>query len=301
MRYYLSGETLVIRGRFRAASTGIGGGIRDVPVLFNHSVPDGWIGEDPPRYVELVARREGVGEEFFGLLTAVPMRNLCIIQYDFITVFVTAGVRSAEGSTKSVPPAGTINIIVHSTQGMADAALLGAIITATEAKVGALQDKGISLTGTPTDAVIVAGEGEAVHQYAGPMTVPGTKIANAVRMGVAESLSRFQGMTRRTHPSLFVWSRFGGDHWVEWQPEGCPYHPCHFPGQACDFCYCPFYPCRDPSLGEWVDSTSGGRVWNCSTCTLLHEPAVAAFLRANPMASLPELKRVRGSARRSGA
>jgi hypothetical protein len=38
-------------------------------------------------------------------------------------------------------------------------------------------------------------------------------------------------------------------HWVEWSPEGCPYYPCHFEGQQCDFCYCPLYPCLDTSLG----------------------------------------------------
>ena len=32
----------------------------------------------------------------------------------------------------------------------------------------------------------------------------------------------------------------------------CPYHPAHFTGQNCSFCYCPFYPCEDPDLGDSI-------------------------------------------------
>jgi adenosylcobinamide hydrolase len=79
---------------------------------------------------------------------------------------------------------------------------------------------------------------------------------------------------------------------VEWSPGGCPYYPCHFEGQRCDFCYCPLYPCQDPSLGQWVESRNGGRVWNCAGCTLLHTPEVAEYLKKHPEAGLRELKRV---------
>ncbi|MDD1719319.1 MAG: cysteine-rich small domain-containing protein, partial [Methanoregulaceae archaeon] len=86
---------------------------------------------------------------------------------------------------------------------------------------------------------------------------------------------------------------FGGEHWVEWNPEGCPYYPCHFEGQRCDYCYCPFYPCREEDLGQWVEGSGGGQVWNCSRCTLLHEPEVASYLKRNPEAALGELRAVR--------
>jgi adenosylcobinamide hydrolase len=92
-----------------------------------------------------------------------------------------------------------------------------------------------------------------------------------------------------------VFSRFQGDHWVEWIPEQCPYYPCHVPGQRCEFCYCPFYPCKDETLGQWVKSTSkNGPVWNCSGCTLLHEPLITEYLLAHPEAPLAELKRKKG-------
>jgi adenosylcobinamide hydrolase len=286
MRYYLRNGTLIIRGCFRAASTGIDGGIKDVSTLLNHSVPPTWDHRDPARDLGTVIARYGLPTDFFGLLTAVEMRNLCIFQIDFITVFITAGIRNHEPSGP-----GTINIIICSREGMGDAALLGAVITATEAKVLSLQENGYEIAGTPTDAVIVASEGEAVHQYAGPVTEVGKRVREAVAFGVVAAMKRHEGAVTRDAPSYFIYSRYGGDHWLEWEPNNCPYYPCHFAGQRCDFCYCPFYPCGDESLGHWVESsTMNGLVWNCASCTLLHEPEIAEYLLRNPEAPLRELK-----------
>ena len=286
MRYYLRGGTLIVRGCFRAASTGIDGGIRTVSTLLNHTIPADWDHRDPARELQTIIARNGLPGDFFGLLTAVAMKNLCILQYDFITVFITSGISNHEDTGP-----GTINIIICSREGFTDAALLGAMITATEAKVLSLIENGYAMCGTPTDAVIVASEGDPVHQYAGPVTGAGTRIRDAVAFGVAAAMQRHEGRVVRDAPSYFIFSRYGGDHWVEWDPENCPYYPCHFAGQRCDFCYCPFYPCRDESLGHWVESsTTGGKVWNCASCTLLHEPEIADYLLRNPEASLGELK-----------
>ncbi|NYT20957.1 MAG: hypothetical protein GKC07_04045 [Methanomicrobiales archaeon] len=285
MRYYLRGGTLIVRGCFRAASTGIDGGIRTVSTLLNHTIPSDWDHRDPARDLQMIIARNGLPEDFFGLLTAVEMKNLCIFQYDFITVFITAGISHEETGP------GTINIIICSREGFSDAALLGAVITATEAKVLSLYANGYAMTGTPTDAIIVASEGEPVHAYTGPVTEAGKRIRDTVAFGVAAAMKRHEGRVVRDTPSYFIFSRYGGDHWVEWDPEHCPYYPCHFAGQRCDFCYCPFYPCGDESLGHWVQSsTTRGEVWNCATCTLLHEPEIAEYLLRNPEASLEELK-----------
>jgi adenosylcobinamide hydrolase len=286
MRYYLRDRTLIIRGNFRAASTGIGGGIGSVSTLLNHSVPPEWDHDDPARDLRTIIARNGLPPDYYGLMTAVEMRNLCVFQYDFITAFITAGIRNHED-----PGPGTINIIITSREGMADAALLGGIITATEAKVLSLSENGYDLTGTPTDAVIVASEGDVVHQYAGPVTGVGRRVRHAVAFGVAAAMKRHEGAVVRDAPSFFIFSRYGGEHWVEWEPENCPYYPCHFEGQRCDFCYCPFYPCGDESLGQWVgSSTLNGMVWNCASCTLLHEPEITEYLLRNPGATLRELK-----------
>jgi threonine-phosphate decarboxylase len=56
----------------------------------------------------------------------------------------------------------------------------------------------------------------------------------------------------------------------------CDYYPCHFHGQDCTFCFCPFYPCEDARTGgKWIDSTTGGKVWSCEDCTVIHRPAIA--------------------------
>ena len=287
MRYYFDTNTLFIRGAFRAASTGIKGGIRPVSTLINHTVASGWSHEDPQKELEFIAAGEGIDRDFFGLLTAVSVQQCCILQYDYVTVFITAGVRR-----EPPPNAGTINIIACSSEGMEDAALLETIMVASEAKAEALQAMDLPLTGTPTDAVIAGCEGSIKHRYAGRLTDTGLRVREAVLHGLPEALKRHDAAGPSDAPSFFIFSRFKGEHWVEWMPHDCPYFPCHFPGQRCDFCYCPFYPCGDENLGQWVESSKGGKVWNCARCTLLHEPGIADHLKKFPGASREELLRL---------
>ena len=114
------------------------------------------------------------------------MQHCCILQYDFITVFITAGVRRE-------PPlnAGTINIIVCSSEGMEDAALLESVMVIAEAKAEALQAMDLPLTGTPTDAVIVGCEGTIRPRYAGQLTDPGLRIRESVLHGIPEAVRRY--------------------------------------------------------------------------------------------------------------
>lgn len=56
----------------------------------------------------------------------------------------------------------------------------------------------------------------------------------------------------------------------------CEYYPCHFTGQDCTFCFCPFYACEEERTGgKWIESSTGGQVWSCEHCTLLHRSNVA--------------------------
>jgi len=288
MRYYFDSGTLFIRGTFRAASTGISGGIRPVSTLFNHTVPKGWSHKEPEKELAFVAAGAGINQDFFGLLTSVPIEHCCVLQYDFITVFITAGVRRE-------PPvnAGTINIIVCSSEGLEDAALLESVMVISEAKAEALQAMDLPLTGTPTDAVIVGCEGPIKHRYAGRLTDPGRRIRETVLHGIPEAVGRHDASDLSPNTSFYIFSRFKGEHWVKWNLENCPYYPCHFPGQRCDFCYCPFYPCMDEKLGKWEESSNGRKVWNCAQCTLLHETEISGHLKKFPEASLMELIRKR--------
>ena len=60
--------------------------------------------------------------------------------------------------------------------------------------------------------------------------------------------------------------------------KSCPYHPCHFTGQDCTFCYCPFYPCHDEDTGETIKSKRGSDIWSCSNCLFVHRQEVAKFV-----------------------
>ncbi|MEN6442752.1 MAG: cysteine-rich small domain-containing protein [Methanoregula sp.] len=286
MRYYLDATTLFIHGAFRAASTGSGGGIMSVSTLLNHMVKTNTSWSDPVKELERVAAGSGISREFFGVLTAVPITSLCVLQYDFITVFVTAG-------TETVPDTGMVNIIVYSSEGMADSTLLEMIMVATEAKTRALLASGHDIPGPTTNAIITACEGEVHQMSAERIAGIRERVFFTVQKGVPEALSRSKNPGGVTRPAFFIYSRFNGEHWVEWTPENCPYYPCHFEGQRCDFCYCPFYPCGDERLGDWTTSSNHGQVWNCARCTLVHEPEVADYLKKYPGASLEELRHLK--------
>jgi adenosylcobinamide hydrolase len=294
MRYYTDNNTLFVRGSFRAASTGVCGGILSVPAILVHTADfQEREREDPDKVLGIAAARAGLGSTYTGILSAISPDQFCILQHDFITVFVAAGIRRE-------PPgeSGGISIIITSTEGFDDAALVEAVMIATEAKTEALRALDLPLSGTPADGVIVACEGDLHHRSAGRDTGPGRRIREAIKYGLPEALRRHDTGNRAGRPAFFIFSRFKGGHWIEWVPEKCSYYPCHFPGQACDFCYCPYYPCRDEGLGQWVESASGGKIWNCATCTLLHEPETAGYLKKYPGAMREELKLVSAAKKR---
>ena len=144
MRYYFNTNTLFISGKFRAAGTGIAGGISSGSTLIIHTVPADWNPEDQEKEFEFVAAGEGIDRQVFGLFTEMPVQQCCILQYDYITVFIIAGIRNeVQADTNS------IGIIVCSNEGIGDAALLESITVATEAKAEALTILGFPLSDIP--------------------------------------------------------------------------------------------------------------------------------------------------------
>lgn len=195
MQYYIKDSTLVIEGNFEAVSTGLNGGRSQVKYIFNKQVPRTFNPPDPGEFVKKEAIKLGIEETYFGLLTAVNIEYLQIIEDDYLTVFITAGVSNGSEFRAKV---GTINTILVSKAGLSETAILGSIITATEAKGLALLEKGYAFLGTNTDAVIVAyetgslpGSGSEKKQeipYAGSSTEFGKKITEAVIKGVKTAL-----------------------------------------------------------------------------------------------------------------
>ncbi|MHC1757535.1 MAG: adenosylcobinamide amidohydrolase [Methanosarcina sp.] len=195
MRYYIKDNTLVIEGDFEAVSTGLNGGRERVKYLFNKQVPRTFNPPSPQEFIKENALRLGIEGAYFGLLTAVNMEYLQVIEDDYLTAFVTAGVSNGSEFRAKI---GTINIILISKVKLSETALLGAIITATEAKGLALLEKGYDFLGTNTDAVIIAyeigpesgSESEKKQEilYAGSSTEFGKKITEAVIKGVKAGL-----------------------------------------------------------------------------------------------------------------
>lgn len=177
------------------SSAVLGGGFRRVRDLINAQVAQDYCSQDPVADLRAIARRRGIDGPFVGLLTAVPMHKVRSVFAETaglgVGAVVTAGLANATCVGISPPHGqapGTINIIVLIDGRLTRAAMVNAVITATEAKTAALAGlglttpEGLPATGTSTDTVTVVSTGRgARHSYAGPATVPGWLIGRCVR------------------------------------------------------------------------------------------------------------------------
>lgn len=179
-----------------------GGGFRRARHILNAQVSKDYDSDDPAADLRAIAAHCDVRESFIGLMTAVPLRKARIALLEEqglrVAALVTAGVGNASSAgitPPCAPKAGTINIILLLDAKLTRAAMLNAIITATEAKSAVLHaldirtPEGELATGTSTDTVTIAMTGRGSAQaYAGPATVIGWMIAKTVRQAVQESL-----------------------------------------------------------------------------------------------------------------
>ncbi len=198
MKYQVKDTSLIIEGDFEAISSGINGGRERVGCLINHRVQPVFDYYEPAEYLNNVAKSLMLKKPYFGLLTAVNMDNLCVMTEDYLTTFITAGITHPSGF--KVCRAGTINIIITVDGMLSESAMVGAIITATEAKGLALLEMGFDFLGTTTDAVIVAYENQPgagsmimagnIMEYAGPYTEFGEMITRTVIKGVKDGVRK---------------------------------------------------------------------------------------------------------------
>jgi iron complex transport system ATP-binding protein len=144
----------------------------------------------------------GIAEPFVGLMTAARTHEARIAWEEAggvrvgAVVTVGLGIPIAAGVTPPVEwRPSTINVVVVLDAAMERATAVNGVITATEAKVGALAEAGIlsaagvPATGTVTDAVVVAWTGRgSVVPYLGPGTTAGFCLARAVRRAVGQGI-----------------------------------------------------------------------------------------------------------------
>jgi len=171
-----------------SASVGEGVGVVDwvcnvqVPLDFERIDLDAFVGEV---VVELGLVGAGV-----GLLTATGIEGWERACDGGVTVDATIGVSKptwAAASDTGFTPwrPGTINVVAQLPVAMTDTALVGAVVTITEAKVQALHTGGVPGTGTASDAVVVLAPtgnsigSDARSRFAGPRSEVGARLARA--------------------------------------------------------------------------------------------------------------------------
>ncbi len=99
---------------------------------------------------------------------------------------------TADGELAPAWRPGTINIIVSVPVPLSDAAYVGAVMTATEAKTQAVLAAGFRATGTASDAICVAAPAAGEPEnFAGPRSLWGARIARAVHSAVHTGAVRY--------------------------------------------------------------------------------------------------------------
>jgi adenosylcobinamide amidohydrolase len=172
-----------------------GASVRHLPplekVLAEHCRNKGWVGKT------------------VGMMTAADTQSFRRVkrreQGVEVTALVTAGISNAR---RAGDPAdcrvidaetlerGTVNIILLTTARLTSAAMVEALITATEAKTAVFQnmdirnpDTGAPATGTGTDAVAIAsGFGPLTIRFCGKHTLFGEMLASTVMGALTDSL-----------------------------------------------------------------------------------------------------------------
>ena len=186
------------------SSAVVGGGVARVRYLLNRHVHRDYDCPDPAADLVAFARSQGVTEAFVGLMTAVSLQKARTVTLRTATLtvaaVVTAGISNATAPGLSPPAileAGTINMILLIDACLTPAAMVHALITATEVKTQVLMAHGVrtpegdAATGTSTDALAVAcTDSGMLLLYAGPVTLVGWMIGRCVRAALEEALAQ---------------------------------------------------------------------------------------------------------------
>jgi len=161
---------------------------------------------DPAGMIEAFARRAGVPAPWVGLLTGA--RTDRAVQAEeaaggfHALAVVTVGLSNPVAAGRSPVAtwaASTINTIVIVDADPEPAALVNAVITATEVKGLALREAGLlaaggrAASGTSTDAVAVAATGRGpVARFGGPASEMGWVVARAARVALGRAIAEWQ-------------------------------------------------------------------------------------------------------------
>lgn len=183
--------------RLCIASGPLGGGIGMRDWVINATVPLHYDRMDPDVHLVEIASALGLPGTGCGLLTAVDVTHHHLATDDGVHAAATVGLSSPTWAAapdghfrRELPSAvrvGTINVVVAVPARLSEAALVNAVVTASEAKVQALHEAGVAATGTASDAIIVhCPAGGPAESYGGPRSVLGARIGRAVYAAVLD-------------------------------------------------------------------------------------------------------------------
>jgi adenosylcobinamide hydrolase len=209
----IDAEAVVIRAEhaLRAVSSAIvGGGVTQTRTIVNLHVPRGFHCPQSETVLHDFARRRGIVSPFIGLLTGALTEHAELTEErrDDLTVsaVVTVGLSNRSAAGRSPAAAwqpSTINTIVVVDGDPEPGALVNLVITATEAKTLALADAGVRssegtlVTGTSTDAVVVAATGRGPRwRFGGPVSELGWSVARAVKTATDVGVARWMAAHR---------------------------------------------------------------------------------------------------------
>ncbi|WP_421378648.1 adenosylcobinamide amidohydrolase [Bacillus salacetis] len=212
-RYLSVGEemiTLSLPQPVKTMSSGVcGAGVRWTSTLVNRHVPDTYNCDDYKEDMKKFLLEKGLDpSRTVGMMTAVMLEDVSFRKFTegdlSVFVIVTAGVGNAVDISRNSKNAemkpGTINTWVLVNGELSDEAFIQAIVTATEAKVKALQDESVKdestntlATGTSTDSILIGASqrGEPLP-FAGPVTQVGRMIGTGVYETTREAIASYK-------------------------------------------------------------------------------------------------------------
>ncbi len=188
------------------SSAAVGGGFGRAQTIVNLHVPKNYACGDAAADVARFCRARGLPEPSVGLLTSAWTEKAALVTETangvtalaVVTVGLGNPVEAGRSPVAAWQPS-TINTIVLLDANPDPAAMVNAVITATECKTLALVAAGIRApegtlaSGTSTDAVVVAATGRGPrHRFGGPVSDLGWVVARAVRSALDDGIHRWK-------------------------------------------------------------------------------------------------------------
>ncbi len=167
--------------------------------VINAQVPPAYSRRDPEHHLAKLAVSLGLAGRGNGMLTETDVRDYRSSVDEGVEVVATvdvgtpilASTRGREPSSSTIGTIGTINVVAVLPERLSDAALVNALVTASQAKGQALLGAGVAAAGTATDAVCVICPNEGrMADFGDPGSRWGARLARAVHAAVLSGVTR---------------------------------------------------------------------------------------------------------------